>query len=50
MFAVAVLDVTKEGVIVREMVDGLDLAGLQKLTEAEFTLANDGKKLDAPEV
>jgi 3-oxoadipate CoA-transferase, beta subunit len=46
----AVLDVTKEGVIVREMIDGLDLAGLQKLTEAELTLANDWKRLDAPEV
>jgi 3-oxoadipate CoA-transferase, beta subunit len=46
----AVLDVTKEGVIVREMVEGLDLAGLQKLTEAELTLANDWKRLDAPEV
>jgi 3-oxoadipate CoA-transferase, beta subunit len=46
----AVLDVTKEGVIVREMVEGLDLAGLQKLTEAELVLANDWKRLDAPEV
>ena len=46
----AVLDVTKEGVIVREMVDGLDLAGLQKVTEAELTLANDWKRIDVPEV
>jgi 3-oxoadipate CoA-transferase beta subunit len=46
----AVLDVTKEGVIVREMVEGLDLAGLQKVTEAKLVLANDWTKLDAPEV
>ncbi len=46
----AVLDVTKEGIVVREMVDGLDLAGLQALTEAELRLANDWKKLTAPEV
>jgi 3-oxoadipate CoA-transferase beta subunit len=44
----AVLDVTPEGMVVREMVDGLDLAGLQKLTEAELTLANDWRKIDAP--
>ena len=46
----AVLDVTKEGIIVREMVEGIDLAALQKLTEAELTLANDWKRLDVPEV
>ena len=46
----AVLDVTREGIVVREMVDGLDLAKLQALTEAKLTLANDWKKIDAPEV
>jgi 3-oxoadipate CoA-transferase, beta subunit len=46
----AVLDVTREGIIVREMVDGLDLAKLQALTEAKLTLANDWKKIDAPDV
>src|SRR5216684_2807898 len=46
----AVLDVTREGIVVREMVDGLDLAQLQKLTEATLVLANDWKKLEAPEV
>jgi 3-oxoadipate CoA-transferase, beta subunit len=46
----AVLDVTREGVIVREMVEGLDLAGLQALTEAKLVLANDWKKLEAPAV
>ena len=46
----AVLDVTREGIIVREMVEGLDLVKLQALTEAKLTLANDWKKIDAPEV
>ena len=46
----AVLDVTREGIVVREMVDGLDLAKLQGLTEPKLTLANDWKKIDAPEV
>jgi 3-oxoadipate CoA-transferase beta subunit len=46
----AVLDMTREGVIVREMVEGLDLAKLQALTEATLTLANDWKKIEAPEV
>jgi 3-oxoadipate CoA-transferase beta subunit len=44
----AVIDVTKDGLVVREMVEGLDLAGLQKLTEPKLTLANDWKKLSAP--
>ncbi|HYM04016.1 MAG TPA: CoA-transferase, partial [Stellaceae bacterium] len=44
----AVLDVTGEGVVVREIVDGLDLARLQEMTEATLTLANDWKKLEAP--
>ncbi|MDE2228264.1 MAG: 3-oxoacid CoA-transferase subunit B [Alphaproteobacteria bacterium] len=46
----AVIDVTKDGLLVREMVDGLDLAVLQKLTEPPLTLANDWKKLAAPAV
>jgi len=46
----AVIDVTKDGLVVREMVEGLDLAGLQKLTEPKLTLANDWKKLSAPAV
>jgi 3-oxoadipate CoA-transferase, beta subunit len=46
----AVLDVTRDGVIVREMVEDLDFAGLQKLTEAKLVLANDWKKLEPPEV
>ncbi|HUC66981.1 MAG TPA: 3-oxoacid CoA-transferase subunit B [Stellaceae bacterium] len=46
----AVLDVTREGIVVREMVEGLDLAGLQERTEAALTLANDWKRLTAPAV
>jgi len=46
----AVLDVTRDGIVVREMIDGLDLAGLQKLTQPKLVLANDWKKLTAPEV
>jgi len=46
----AVLDIAKEGVVVREMVEGLDLAGLQAQTEAELVLANDWKRLAAPQV
>lgn len=46
----AVIDVTRDGLVVREMVEGLDLAGLQKLTEPTLTLANDWKKLTAPAI
>jgi 3-oxoadipate CoA-transferase beta subunit len=41
----AVLDVTPEGLLVREMVDGMDLAKLQAVTEARLTLANDWRPL-----
>jgi 3-oxoadipate CoA-transferase beta subunit len=44
----AVIDVTPDGLVVREMIDGLDLAGLQKLTEPRLTLANDWKKITVP--
>jgi 3-oxoadipate CoA-transferase, beta subunit len=44
----AVLDITPDGVVVREMVEGLDLRGLQERTEAKLTLANDWKRLEAP--
>jgi 3-oxoadipate CoA-transferase beta subunit len=44
------MDVTREGIVVREMVGGLDLAALQKLTEAPLTLANDWKRIEAPEL
>ncbi len=46
----AVLDFTAKGVVVREMVEGLDLAALQALTEHALTLANDWKRIAAPEL
>ena len=46
----AVMDVTSEGIVVREMVEGLDLPRLQEVTEARLTLANDWSKLAAPEL
>jgi len=46
----AVLDITGEGVVVREMVEGLDLAGLQAVTEPKLALANDWTRLVAPAV
>ncbi|HKT18759.1 MAG TPA: 3-oxoacid CoA-transferase subunit B [Stellaceae bacterium] len=46
--SLAVLDVTRDGFLVREMVEGLDLDGLQKLTEAKLSLANDWKRLSPP--
>ena len=44
----AVIDVTADGLVVREMVPDLEFAELQKLTEAKLTLANDWRRLDAP--
>ncbi len=44
----AVLDVSRDWLIVREMVEGLDLEALQKLTEPTLALANDWKRLVAP--
>lgn len=44
----AVLDIMPGGVVVREMIDDLDLAALQKLTEAKLALASDWKKLVTP--
>jgi 3-oxoadipate CoA-transferase, beta subunit len=44
----AVLDIVKDGVVVREMVDGLDLPALQALTEPVLSLANDWKRIEAP--
>ena len=46
----AVLDVTRDGIVVREMVEGLDIEGLQERTEAKLILANDWKRLTAPAV
>jgi len=44
----AVIDVGPEGLVVREMVPDLDIAGLQSKTEATLTLANDWRPLKAP--
>ena len=44
----AVLDITRDGIVVREMIEGLDLAALQKLTEPKLVLANDWKRIGAP--
>jgi 3-oxoadipate CoA-transferase, beta subunit len=41
----AVIDVTPEGLLVREMVEGMDLEGLQGVTEAHLKLANDWQPL-----
>ncbi len=44
----AVIDVTPDGLVAREIVQGLDFAGLQDKTEARLTLANDWRVLEAP--
>jgi 3-oxoadipate CoA-transferase beta subunit len=46
----AVIDVTEDGLVVREMVEGIDFPGLQNVTEARLTLANDWRPLAAPHV
>lgn len=46
----AVIDVTNEGFVVREMVEDIDLAGLQAKTEARLTAAPDLKPLRAPTI
>ncbi|MBO6560682.1 MAG: 3-oxoacid CoA-transferase subunit B [Nisaea sp.] len=46
----AVIDVTPDGLIVREMVDGMTLEALQELTEPKLTLAPDCRVLAAPAV
>lgn len=46
----AVLDITSDGVVVREIVEGLDLDGLQKLTEPTLILANDWQRLRPEEL
>ena len=46
----AVLEIGPEGVLVREMVDGLGLAELQAKTEPKLRLADDWKTIAAPPV
>lgn len=42
---IAVIDVTENGLVVREMVPGLTLEQLQAMTEPPLTLAEDWKEL-----
>jgi 3-oxoadipate CoA-transferase beta subunit len=44
----AVLDITSNGVVLRETIEGFDLEALQKLTEPPLILANDWKRLVVP--
>jgi 3-oxoadipate CoA-transferase beta subunit len=44
----AVLDVTPDGLVVRELVEGLAFEALQARTEASLVLANDWQTLKAP--
>lgn len=46
----AVIDVTGDGLLVREIVPGLDLAGLQAKTEAALRLCPNWRVLEAPAV
>ncbi len=46
----AVIDVTADGLVVREMVAGLDIAALQARTGAPLRLANDWRVLDVPKL
>ncbi len=46
----AVIDVTPDGLVVREIVPELDFSQLQDKTEARLTLANDWRKLEAPAI
>ncbi|WP_315837134.1 3-oxoacid CoA-transferase subunit B [Bradyrhizobium prioriisuperbiae] len=46
----AVIDVTPEGLVVREMVPGMDLERLQALTEPKLTLAADWREIRAPAI
>jgi 3-oxoadipate CoA-transferase beta subunit len=44
----AVIDVAKDGLVVREMVSGMDLAQLQAVTEPRLQLAPDWRTLSPP--
>ena len=46
----AVIDVTADGFLVREMVEGMDLEALQAVTGAPLALANDWKVLSPPKL
>ena len=46
----AVIDIADDGPVVREMIDGIDLAGLQDKAEARLRLADDWRTLKAPDL
>jgi 3-oxoadipate CoA-transferase, beta subunit len=46
----AVIDVTPDGLVAREIVPGLDFPGLEALTDAPLALASDWRGLEAPAV
>jgi 3-oxoadipate CoA-transferase beta subunit len=47
---IAVIDVTGEGLVVREMLKGLELDDVQSVTGAPVRLANDWQTLDVPDL
>jgi 3-oxoadipate CoA-transferase beta subunit len=46
----AMIDVTPQGLVVREMVEGITPEALQKLTEAKLTFPADLKRFDVPAI
>jgi len=46
----AVIDIADDGPVVREMIEGIDLAGLQDKAEARLRLADDWRTLKAPDL
>lgn len=46
----AVIDIAGDGPLVREMIEGIDLAGLQDKAEARLRLAEDWRALAAPDL
>jgi 3-oxoadipate CoA-transferase beta subunit len=44
--SMAVMDVTPDGLVVREIAPGFDFAALQKSTDAHLTLANDRRAME----
>jgi acyl CoA:acetate/3-ketoacid CoA transferase beta subunit len=47
---IAVIDRTDDGMVVREMAEGLEFEELQARTGAELRLANDWQTLTAPDI
>ena len=46
----AVVDVAPEGLLVRELLEGMQLSDLQDLTEPRLTIAKDWRRLSCPQV